>query len=208
MLRPLPAPRAAPPLPGSRNQRDQRVALRVELDGNGLHPIQAQQPCRIVDQARGSLTITLVSATRMITERHGRPFLSKTLIYRPPDALHLKHGQARWAVRHDGARYEWIHRQEDRCRWCSPGQVSAGPSPALTCVAGNGGVRSSELKPKGSRSIREPQAKGKAGRVNASEPPMTPRYEATLRRWISSGGGRGTGRSRAAGGGRNRLFRL
>ena len=98
MLRPLPAPRAAPPLAGSRHQRNHRIALSVELDGNGLHTVQAQQPCRIGDQARGSLTITLVSPTRMTTERHGRHFVSKTLIHGPTDARHLKHSQARRAV--------------------------------------------------------------------------------------------------------------
>jgi hypothetical protein len=35
-------------------QRDQRIALSVELDRDGLHPVEAQQPCRIVDQARDS----------------------------------------------------------------------------------------------------------------------------------------------------------
>ena len=35
----------------------------------------------------------------------------------------------------------------------APGQCSR-PVSALTCVAGNGGVRSSEFKPKGSCSIR------------------------------------------------------
>jgi hypothetical protein len=33
-----------------------------------------------------------------------------------------------------------------------------GPVPALTCVAGNGGVRSSEKKPKGLRAVRGPHA--------------------------------------------------
>jgi hypothetical protein len=98
ILRPLPAPRAASPLTGSRHHRDQRIALRIEPDRNGLHPVQAQQPCRTVDQARGSLTITLVSATRIITERHGRYYFSKTLIYRTSAPLNPKHGQARRAI--------------------------------------------------------------------------------------------------------------
>ena len=40
----------------------------------------------------------------------------------------------------------------------APGQCSR-PVSALTCVAGNGGVRSSGFKPKGSRSIRGPQVR-------------------------------------------------
>ena len=43
----------------------------------------------------------------------------------------------------------------------SSGSVSVWPVPALTCVAGNGGVRSSEFMPEGSRSIRELQARGR-----------------------------------------------
>jgi hypothetical protein len=35
------------------------------------------------------------------------------------------------------------------------------PVPTLTCAAGNCGVRSSEEKPKGARSIRGPQARGR-----------------------------------------------
>jgi hypothetical protein len=42
----------------------------------------------------------------------------------------------------------------------APGQCSR-PVSALTCVAGNGGVRSSEFKPKGSCSIRGPQVRGR-----------------------------------------------
>ena len=42
----------------------------------------------------------------------------------------------------------------------APGQCSR-PVSALTCVAGNGGVRSSGFKPKGSRSIRGPQVRGR-----------------------------------------------
>ena len=41
-----------------------------------------------------------------------------------------------------------------------PGQCPR-PVPALTCAAGNGGVRSSEKTPKGPRSVRGPQARGR-----------------------------------------------
>ena len=42
----------------------------------------------------------------------------------------------------------------------APDQCSRSVS-ALACVAGNCGVRSSGFKPKGSRSIREPQVRGR-----------------------------------------------
>ncbi|MCA1681634.1 MAG: hypothetical protein LC700_00375 [Actinobacteria bacterium] len=49
-----------------------------------------------------------------------------------------------------------------------PGECSA-PVPALTCVAGDGGVRSSGKKPEGLCSIRGLQARGRPAAVNTSE---------------------------------------
>jgi len=43
------------------------------------------------------------------------------------------------------------------------------------------------IKPKGRCSIQRPQAKGKTGRVNASEPSMMPRY-VEPRRWDDPAG--------------------
>lgn len=87
VLRPDSADRTASGQVGGRDQRDHWIVLRVELDEGDLHPVQALQQCRIVDQARGSLVITLVSATRMITGSHGRFATSKTLIRERADPL-------------------------------------------------------------------------------------------------------------------------
>ena len=63
-----------------------------------------------------------------------------------------------WAedVRHEShVASEFVDwRADDDVGDVAPGQCS-GPVPALTCVAGNCGVRSSGKKPKRSRSIRE-----------------------------------------------------
>jgi hypothetical protein len=65
------------------------------------------------------------------------------------------------SVRHEVAQVSgYTDWRFDGCRRCSPGQCPR-PVPALTCVAGNGGVRSSEKKPKGFRSVRKPQARGR-----------------------------------------------
>jgi|SRR5450756_805608 len=56
----------------------------------------------------------------------------------------------------------------------APSQCSR-PVSALTCVAGNGGVRRSGFKFEGARSTRGPQVAEGSGRVNASEPLMMPR---------------------------------
>src|SRR5436190_20419818 len=56
----------------------------------------------------------------------------------------------------------------------APGQCSR-PVSALTCIAGNGGGRSSGFKPKGSPLHPGATGEGKTGRVNVSEPLMTPR---------------------------------
>jgi hypothetical protein len=86
-----------------------------------------------------------------------------------------------------------------------PGQCPR-PVPALTCAAGNGGVRSSEKTPKGPPFRPGATGKGKTGRVNASEPLMMPRHV-----WVPPGGrlqrDAGTGRSEAAGAGRTANLR-
>ena len=55
--------------------------VRIEPDTSDLHPVQPEQARRIVDQARGLPSILQVSATRMITERHGPQSIVKTLIH-------------------------------------------------------------------------------------------------------------------------------
>ncbi len=84
-------------------------------------------------------------------------------------------------MRHEVVRVEWTHlgRSGDEV---SSGSVSVWPAPALTCVAGNGGVRSSEFMPEGSPFHPGATGEGKTGRVNASEPPMMPR-DPKPRRW-------------------------
>jgi hypothetical protein len=77
-----------------------------------------------------------------------------------PVAGLLRRGNA-GSVRHEVAQVSgYTDWRFDGCRRCSPGQCPR-PVPALTCVAGNGGVRSSEKKPKGFRSVRKPQARGR-----------------------------------------------
>ena len=77
-----------------------------------------------------------------------------------PLAILLRPGNA-GSVRHEVAQVEWIHREEAAdAEGVIPGQCPR-PVPALTCVAGNGGVRSSEKTPKDPRSVRGSQARGR-----------------------------------------------
>jgi hypothetical protein len=80
-LGPDTAPWTASCLLISSHQRQHRVVVHADLDADDLHPVQAEQQRRIVGQARGLPSILQVSATRMITERHGRFAPIKTLIY-------------------------------------------------------------------------------------------------------------------------------
>jgi hypothetical protein len=50
-----------------------------------------------------------------------------------------------------------------------PGACSR-PGPALSCAAGNGGVRSTGESPRASRPIREATGEGQTGRVNRVNP--------------------------------------
>jgi len=79
-------------------------------------------------------------------------------------------------VRHEVARFEWIHRKEvgQSVDCVVPGKCSV-PVPTRTCAAGDGGVRSFGECPR----VPAPSGGnrlGKTGRANASEPLMMPRY--------------------------------
>jgi hypothetical protein len=104
-------------------------------------------------------------------------------------------------LRHEVAPCEGTRGLEGRlCRQRSSGRVLT-PGPALSCAAGNGGVRSTGKRP------RVPVPSGDyrqgAGRTGESrEPPLMPRDE-----WPRDGmcqRGAGTGRCEAAGAGRAR----
>lgn len=82
-------------------------------------------------------------------------------------------------------------------RRCSFRSVSADLSPAWRASLVTAGCEAQVIRPKGSRSIRELQVTGKAGRVNVSEPLMMPRHRKP-RRWDVGVGSR-TGRWEAAG---------
>jgi len=90
-------------------------------------------------------------------------------------------------------------------RRCSFGSVSVDLSPAWRASLVTAGCEAQVIRPKGSRSIREPQAAGKTGRVNASEPLMMPRHRKP-RRWDAAAGPR-TRRWEAAGADRKTLSR-
>jgi hypothetical protein len=77
-------------------------------------------------------------------------------------------------VRHEVAGGEWARwlGNADEVGDVAPGQCSR-PVSALTCVAGNGGVRSSGFKLKGFPLHPGATGKGKTGRVNVSELLMT-----------------------------------
>jgi hypothetical protein len=79
-------------------------------------------------------------------------------------------------VRHEVARCEWARRKEVDCDVdCVVRGKYSMPVPAWTCVAGDGGVRSSGKCPR----VPVPSGDhrlGKTGRVNVSEPLMMPRY--------------------------------
>ena len=72
-----------------------------------------------------------------------------------------------FAVRREVARIEWTTGLEiDGCELSgSSRSVLDGLSPALTCAAGDGGVRSSGESRSGARSIRVAAGEGKTGRV-------------------------------------------
>jgi len=77
------------------HQRQHRVVVLVLLDGGDVYAVQAQEhrgPCPWL-----SLAIILVSATRMITERHGFLASIKTLIYTATGSRPAQHGQLRRA---------------------------------------------------------------------------------------------------------------
>jgi hypothetical protein len=78
-------------------------------------------------------------------------------------------------------------------------------SPAWRAPLVTVGCEAQVIRLKGSRSIRELQVTGKAGRVNVSEPLMMPRHRKP-RRWDAAAGVR-TGRWEAAGDGRKTLSR-
>jgi hypothetical protein len=90
-------------------------------------------------------------------------------------------------------------------RRCSFRSVSVDLSPAWCASLVTAGCEAQVIRPKGSRSIREPQAAGKAGRVNASEPLMMPRHRKP-RGWDAAAGPR-TRRWEAAGADRKTLSR-
>jgi len=66
-------------------------------------------------------------------------------------------------VRHEVARIEWLHRSEGLLMVVLPRKVPSMPVPTSTCAAGDGGVRSSRRKPKGPRSARGSQVRGRPG---------------------------------------------
>jgi hypothetical protein len=61
------------------DQGQHRNVVGADLDAGHLHPDQAEQPRRIVGQARGPSRDPSSVATRRITERHGRSAPVKTL---------------------------------------------------------------------------------------------------------------------------------
>ena len=65
---------------------------------------------------------------------------------------------------------EWVRRMEAWNRsGAHPRFVLNGPDLTLTCVAGNGGVRSSGILPKGPGTIPGLRAQRQTGRVNVIE---------------------------------------
>jgi hypothetical protein len=98
----------------------------------------------------------------------------------------LAGGAAAWLCA--GAEPGWCDTKSLPSEWSwSERGKEEGPRPrpvprsvsAPACVAGNGGVRSPESKPKGRPSHRAEPGEEKAGRVSASELSKRPRYERT-----------------------------
>lgn len=82
MLRPPAARRTASCLLIGGYQYQHRNVVLAQPHRGDLHPGEPEQARRIVDQARGTLANFVVSATRRLTERHGRFTSIKTLTTR------------------------------------------------------------------------------------------------------------------------------